>query len=241
MQNRAMSRLAAVVSLLVCAFAAHAQTLTLHYQERPPYSTGDAQLGATGLVATPAAAALQAAGIAFRWQLTPSQRQLALVQGGQGLHCGVGWFRNPERAARGRFSAPLYRDRPFVALTRQGAGIGDGPFPVTALLRDEQLRLLVKEGYSYGAHVDRLLEARREAPMRTSVDPRQMAVMLQAGRADWMIVAPEEADALRLPGLKLVSLSDMPEGPTRHLYCSSDVPPDWIERIDRALDPTIRR
>ena len=35
-----------------------------------------------------------------------------------GLHCGIGWFRNAERAALGKFSKPLYRDRPFGALAQ---------------------------------------------------------------------------------------------------------------------------
>lgn len=219
---------------LLAPLAAAAQTLSLHYQERPPYSSRQGDGRVTGLVASPAAVALVKAGIPFGWQLTPSQRQLALIQSGSGLHCGVGWFRNDERAAKGRYSQPLYRDRPLAALVREATGLTE-PMRATELLAHRSWRVLVKDGYSYGTVLDRLLATQAEAVVRTSVDPPQMGLMLRSGRADWMIVAPEEAEVLGGPGLRLLTLSDVPEGPTRHLYCSHDVPADWIERIDRAL------
>ena len=71
-----------------------------------------------GLTATPAAQALQRAGLSATWVRTPSQRQLALIQEGEGLHCGLGWFRNAERMALGQFSKAAV-SRP--ALRRAGA------------------------------------------------------------------------------------------------------------------------
>lgn len=234
-----MRRLLLPLSIGV-AQAASAQppvsALTLHYQVRPPYSSARADGRIEGLVATPAADALARAGIPFSWKLTPSQRQLALIQSGSGRHCGLGWFRSDERAARGRFSAPLYRDQPLAALVRPEAAL---PTPATAatLLAAPHLRLLVKDGYSYGPLLDRLIAGAAAAPQRTNVDPPQMSQMLRSGRADWMIVAPEEAAVLGGAGLREQTLADVPEGPTRHLYCSEDVPADWIQRIDRALPP----
>lgn len=221
---------------LACApLLATAQTLTLHYQERPPYSQSQPDGQVRGLVADPAVRALQQAGIAFVWARTPSQRQLALIQTeGSGLHCGIGWFRTEQRAALGRFSAALYRDQPFAALVRSAAWPAASA-SATTLLADRQLRLLVKDGYSYGPRLDRLIAQAAHPPQRTSVDPPQMARMLASERADWMIVAPEEAQSLAATGLRQVSLSDEPEGPTRHLYCNFGVPAAWIERFDRAL------
>lgn len=221
--------------LLASGTAAQGQTLTLHFQERPPYSSARADGSVGGLVADPAAAALARAGIAFRWSLTPSQRQLALIQSGSGLHCGIGWFRNEERAQRGVFSAPLYRDHPLAALMRDAIAPAEGRSTLDALFARRELRLLVKEGYSYGAALDERIAALRPGPARTAADPPQMSRMLQSGRADWMIVAPEEAAVLGAPGLRLVTLTDLPDGPTRHLYCSADVPAEWLARIDRAL------
>ena len=233
--NPAVMRTFVNFAVALATQVAGAQTLTLHYQERPPYSSARPDGGVDGLVATPAAAALQRAGIDFRWTLTPSQRQLALIQSGQGLHCGIGWFRSDERAARGRFSAPLYRDQPLGAIVREEFA-PSAPVRVADWLADPRLRLLIKEGYSYGEVVDRLIAGAVAAPARTSVDPLQMGRMRRSGRADWMIVAPEEAAVLGGAGLRLVTFSDVPVGPARHLYCSTDVPSAWLARIDRALD-----
>lgn len=211
-------------------------TLTVHFQERPPYSARTAGGAVTGLVALPAARALDAAGLRYRWAETPSQRQLALIQSGRGLHCGLGWFRNDERAARGKFTRALYRDEPFAALARAAAALPAGASAET-LLADRRWRLLVKEGYSYGSHLDALIVRLQPVRVSTSAEPAQMAQMLRSGRADWMIVAPEEAGSLQAPGLVQLPLAGMPPGPTRHLYCSADVPDAWIARIDAALPP----
>jgi polar amino acid transport system substrate-binding protein len=227
-------------ALLGLCFGAQAQGLTLHYQERAPYSTPQADGSVAGLAATPAAQALTQAGVAFVWARTPSQRQLALIQEGEGLHCGIGWFRNAERAALGKFSKPLYRDRPFGALAR-------GDSPLRAGLRGAEAMalagdaLLVKEGYSYGPQFDRLIAMHTPPPTKTSAETQQMLRMLLAGRAGWMIVSPEEAQVLRqeasaaATALRTVAFTDISAGETRHLYCNRAVPDAWLARIDLAL------
>lgn len=219
---------------------ARAQSLTLHYQERPPYSYTQPDGAVVGLVATPAAQALAQAQLPFAWARTPSQRQLALIQEGEGQHCGVGWFRNPERAALGKFSKPLYRDRPFAALARADSPLRPGltAAQAMALAGDS---LLVKEGYSYGGQFDRLIQAQQPPPARTSAETAQMLRMLLAGRAGWMIVSPEEARQLRLEagaaaaGLRELPLADIAPGEWRYLYCNRAVPDAWLQRIDQAL------
>ena len=93
---------AAVSQAAVSDLGSPQQPLRLLYQERPPYTTPRADGSVEGLVATPAAQALQRAGIAFRWEQTPSQRQLLLVQTGDAGACGLGWFRNAERERLGK-------------------------------------------------------------------------------------------------------------------------------------------
>lgn len=216
--------------------------LTLHYQERPPYSftAGDGHV--QGLLATPAHRACQKAQLHCSWARTPGQRQLALIQAGQGWDCGLGWFRNAEREALGRFSAALYQDRPFMALARRNTPWEPQRGPA-ALLADTDLPLLVKEGYSYGALLDGLVAQHPGQVRRTSAESQQMARMIEAGRAGWMIVAPEEAEVLLaepgpggvLPQLQLHPLPGVPPGQTRHLYCNKAVPEAVIQRLNRAL------
>ena len=112
-----------------------------------------------------------------------------------------------------------------------------------ALLADTDLPLLVKEGYSYGALLDGLVAQHPGQVRRTSAESQQMARMIEAGRAGWMIVAPEEAEVLLaepgpggvLPQLQLHPLPGVPAGQTRHLYCNKAVPEAVIQRLNRAL------
>ncbi len=216
--------------------------LTLHYQERPPYSSTAGDGHVQGLLAAPASRACQKAQLACAWARTPGQRQLALIQAGQGWDCGLGWYRNPEREALGRFSAALYQDRPYMALARRGTP-WEPQRPLPVLLADATLPLLVKEGYSYGALLDGLIAQHAGQVRRTTAESQQMARMIEAGRAAWMIVPPEEAEVLLAepgpgagpPQLQLHPLPGVPAGQTRHLYCNKAVPEAVIERLNRAL------
>ena len=231
--------LAQASALGLCA-GAQAQTLSLHYQERAPYSTTQRDGSVTGLAATPAAQALQQAAVPFVWTRTPGQRQLALIQEGEGLHCGLGWFRNAERAVLGKFSRPVYRDRPFGALARSDSRLRSGMRGDEAMAAAGEV-LLVKDGWSYGAQFDRLIAQRALPPLKTSAETTQMVRMLLAGRASWMIVGGDESEVLRqdagaaAAGLRSLSFADMPGGETRHLYCNRAVPDAWLARIDQAL------
>jgi polar amino acid transport system substrate-binding protein len=214
--------------------------LQLHYQERPPYTATGASGEPVGLLIEPLKRALQRNRIAHAWVRTPSQRQLVLVQQGQGPDCGIGWFRNPERETRGRFSAPLYQDRPFMALVKADASAP--PYPELAQrLRDSTLPLLTKEGYSYGPLIDDLIRQHPQHVVRTTAESTQMARMIDAGRAGWMIMAPEEADALfasigdAARALRFVPLPGAPPGQARHLYCNRSVPAEVLEQLDRVL------
>jgi polar amino acid transport system substrate-binding protein len=222
--------------------AAPPAVLTLHYQERPPYSLTGPDGHVHGLLAAPAIRACQKAQLSCAWARTPGQRQLALIQTGQGWDCGLGWYRNADREALGRFSAPLYQDRPYMALARRGTP-WEAQRGLAGLMADPALPLLVKEGYSYGPLLDGLIAQHAGQVRRTSAEAQQMARMLEAGRAGWMIVAPEEAEVLLAdpgaagasPQLQLHPLPGVPAGQTRHLYCNKAVPEAVIERVNRAL------
>jgi polar amino acid transport system substrate-binding protein len=193
---------------------APAAVLTLHYQERPPYSQTAPDGHVHGLLAAPANRACQKAQLSCTWARTPGQR----------------------------FSAPLYQDRPYMALARRGTA-WEAQRSLPGLLSDAALPLLVKEGYSYGSLLDGLIAQHAGQVRRTSAESQQMVRMIEAGRAGWMIVAPEEAEVLLAdpgaagapPQLQLHPLPGVPAGQTRHLYCNKAVPEAVVERLNRAL------
>ena len=99
----------------------------------------------------------------------------------------MGWFHNPERAAKGRFSKPLYQDRPLAMLLSTRL-TWTSPRAMAEALGDPKARLLVKTGYSYGAAFDKLLQARTPAPLTTTGEMVATTRMIAGDRADWLRV-----------------------------------------------------
>lgn len=236
---RLASMLAACTTL--AAVAAQAQVLTLYYNERPPYAVTQPDGEVSGLTASPTARALRAAGIGFEWSPLPSARQLAVMKEGRELACGIGWFRNAEREAFAQFSRPVYQDQPPVALAN--IDTPQRTDRLADLLAQRDLIVLVKEKFSYGAFIDGLLAQLKPTIATTTVENGQMVQMIERHRVDLMFVAPEEAQALiaqsasQGKALKVMHFADVPAGEKRHLMCSREVPKDWIERFDAALQP----
>lgn len=209
----------------------------LHYHERPPYYRSAAD-GPAGLVIAPLRQALRAANLPHRFVSTPALRQLQLIEQGETLVCGVGWFQNEQREAKGLFSKPLYQDRPLAMVVREESGWTQ-PKPMHEAIADSSQRLLLKAGYSYGPVFDRLLQTRDKPAQSVTGEMAAILRMLAHDRADWTPIAPEEAEHEMnlIQGLRLLAFSDAPAGNRRHLYCNKAVPQAWLQRLDAALPP----
>jgi polar amino acid transport system substrate-binding protein len=235
--------LAWVLAALAPAQAAQAaDTMELYWFDRPPYMVGmPGSDEVVGLTATPAAQAFKAAGIGYHWVSLPTMRQLVTLKDSSRPGCAVGWFRNAEREQQFKFSDPLYRDRPTVALARADY------LPAATLAATLHLpgvSVLVKDGFSYGPVIDQLLAQARPERVVTSAETMAMANMIAAHRADIMFAAEEEASYLltqaaheaRLPyPLKIVRFADLPPGERRYLLCSKATPDEVIERLNKAI------
>lgn len=226
-----------IVALAAASAARPQQVITLHFEARPPYLVGDGNGGALGLTATPAANAFRAAGITFNWQQSSMNRQLHLLKENAGQHCVIGWFKNAKRSRYVKFTRPIYRDKALVGVVRSTWAGADGR-RLDEVLAAPGLRVVVKANYSYGAHVDRLLERAPARPIASSQPNAQIAELVRNDRADLMFVAEEEAEVLlRQNGagaraLRRLAFSDTMPGEWRHIACTRQVPDALIERLD---------
>ncbi|TWC36328.1 polar amino acid transport system substrate-binding protein [Pseudomonas sp. SJZ079] len=240
MLDRAVHWLSTLI--LSAALAAQAEEpITLHYNERAPYLQTLDNGDIVGLTATPVTQALRRAGIAFKWEKTPSNRQIQILEKNTGVDCMVGWFKNPQRELIGNFSLPLYRDRPTIGLARFGNSRLDSGRSLEQVLQDQQLRLLIKDGYSYGELIDGLIQRFNPRRIITTAENSTMLRMLALDRVDYFFIAEEEASELINrskfePGdFKLIRFSNSPAGNLRHLWCSKQVSRHRLEKINRAL------
>lgn len=232
-----------ILSAGVMATAA-AQTVqvpvTLHFNERPPYLVADDGV-LTGLTGAPAVAAFTRAGIAFTLSETPAARQLEWVRKSAGVDCAVGWFKNQERAGFARITRPIYHDRPQIALVAAHKRVPQNGDPIELVLGNKDLTLLVKQGYSYGRALDDLMTRLRPTVRTAVVENVQMARMVLAGRGDYMLTAPEEADGLiqalgpQGRAIRKVEFAHMPPGEPRHILCSKNMPDSLFDKLNRAI------
>lgn len=216
------------------------EPITLHYHERPPFFETTAT-GVHGLYADPVNRVFTQAGIPFRWQLTPAQRQLEILQENRAAECAVGWFKNSQREQFARYSLPIYQDKPLLALARSDNHLITSGRSLRSVLADPKLVLLRKEGYSYGSYLDEQIARLKPKQIATKAENVSVLHMIYTGRADYFFLPEEEADPLiAISGLsktafKPVRFSDMPDGNSRHILFNKRVAPQVIEAVNAMI------
>ena len=229
------------LSFSVAPLVQGGETITLHYNERAPYLQTLDNGEVVGLTATPAAQALLRAGIAFRWEKTPSNRQVQILEKNAGPDCMVGWFKNPQRELIGNFSLPLYQDKATIGLALFSNINIDSGSDLKQVLQNRELRLLVKDGYSYGDPIDGLIRKLKPQRVKTTVENINMLRMVALDRADYFFIAEEEASELIRQSefdagdFKYIHFNDSPAGNQRHLWCSKQVSAHSLKRINQAI------
>lgn len=209
--------------------------------ERPPYYQVDPIDGIVGLVVEPVERALEAAGIAFRWQVSPSSEHLDIVRRNDRPVCATGWFRTPERETFARFTKAVYQDRPMAILIRSDNERALRHDAIADLINDRGLTFGRKLGFSYGTALDAMLSEARPPAFTTAQNMKGMIRLLVSKRFDYLFAAAEEAETLvetlggRSGSVKIRFPKGTPPANTRHLMCSLSVPEAVIRKVDAAL------
>ncbi len=215
--------------------------IVIHYHERPPYYvTGP--LGVYGLVCDPVKRAFNDAGITYRWEKTPAARQLDILKFNGQNTCIIGWFKTPERETFALYSRYIYQDRPTIALARSGNERMVSGRALADTLKNEELVLLRKEGYSYGSFVDDMISRYNPVQEVTTAGNIGMLKMIHDRQADYFFISGEEAvELVRTSGLlpddfTFIRFTDVPKGNRRYLLFNRKVDPYIIEKFDRAME-----
>jgi len=211
-----------------------ANPITLYYHERRPYYvTTPNQVH--GRIADRLNWVFKEAGIPYEWHKTPAKRQLEMIRDNEQPACAAGWYKTPEREAFGNFTLPIYMDSPTIALARADNDQIQSDAPLAKTLSNRILKLLRKDGYSYGTHIDAALKRFAPREVVTTAENLSMIKMIHTHRADYFFITREEAEDLilssGLPGddFKAISFTDMPPGNKRYLICSRRI--DTVTRL----------
>lgn len=215
--------------------------INLHYVQRPPYMMASTN-GLTGLTGGAAAQAFKAAAIPFELKETPFVRQLRMLETNSGQDCMIGMFKTPQRESFARFTKPIYRDKMQIILTAQSnAHRFEGLRTLEDVFKDKSLLLLAKLGYSYGDAMDTRVAELAPTTRKTTDENLLMVKAIKLHMADYMIMAPEEANqAILAAGFKdsefaQIKVENMPPTEFRHIMCSKSVPDEVIKRLNAAI------
>ena len=196
----------------------------------------------TALTREPSFEAFKNAKIPFVIAETPFARQLHMIEKNSGRDCVIGVLKKPEREAFAKFTSPIYKDQPQIILTAAANAQRLAKMnSVTVLFADESLILLVKQGYSYGVALDKLI-AQHQPRARTTTDENLLMIKsIKLRTTDYMFMAPEEAAiAITAAGFSekdfaQIKFNNMPDGEYRLIMCSKNVPDEVINKLNAAI------
>ena len=233
------SLLIAVAGLMHGSVAMAGPAITLFFEERAPYAVRSGE-GVQGLTASPAAQAFKAADVLFVWEMGSISRQMHMLRENQGPHCVVGWFKTSERMKYAKFTKPIYRDGPIVALARSDFSFAPGRTLAEALAIPG-VRVLVRGKYSYGSYIDGALRRIQPALVASPLPNVQLIDLIMGKRADFMFASEEESINLlrraanKAHNLQVKRFSDLLPGVERHIACTRSVPDEIIGRLNSAI------
>ena len=213
--------------------------IVYYHERRPYYVTTSRQVH--GLIADRVNWVFKEAGIPYVWRKMPAKRQLEMIRNNTQRACAVGWFKTPERESYGKFTFPIYMDRRTLAIARADNDQIRSGLPLAQTLSNRRLRLLRKDGYSYGRFIDRGINRYAPREVITTAENISMVRMIHSHRADYFFMAKEEAEDLILSAnlppeeFQAVHFSDMPPGNNRYIICSRNIEEMAMLRINRAI------
>ena len=227
------------VSTVPCP-AAGADPVILLYNERIPYliSANDTVIGLAGERVN---RIFSKAGIPCRWEKFPSKRIMKILEANERQCCAPNWFKTQEREKFAKFSDCIYQDEPTIALALRSNSRFRSSMTLSELLSDRRISPLIKAGYSYGDGFDRLIREKNFSKTETTVENVEMVKMIRRGAADYMFIAPEEAETvISVCGFTrkefiFVKLTDAQAGNKRYLLFSKNVDDEVIRKINRAI------
>jgi uncharacterized protein (TIGR02285 family) len=218
-----------------------AQQVDILYDIRVPYVLSNKNT-ISGFTASPVTQALKKSKLNYHLLQIPTKRQLAMIQSNTSAICGIGWFKKAEREKFAKFTNPLYQDQASIFITRARDSRFSLIYNSDALLKKKNLKLLIKEDFSYGKYIDDKLTKYQPTTVKTLTNNMNMLNMIKTMRADYMFMSYEEAynlfesDQSIKDKLTIRYLTDIPKGNKRYLMCSKKVSDEFINKFNAGLE-----
>ena len=235
----------AIICSLLLSGTAHTESLNVLYLERPPYYfTVNGR--ADGFLVRLSQELFRKAAIQATFSEMPPKRIIRLLKTTDGRFCSIGWFKTPEREKFAKFSCPIYRNKPIVLLTTKNQEEKFNPYyTLQEVFADKSLILGSMSEFSYGAHIDKMMEQNRPSIIKITSRQSIIPEMIVKKRVHYMLISPEEVESLlqlnghSLQAFSSIRMPDIPAGNKRYLIFSKNVSDETIDRINQAIKTQI--
>nr|BFD32569.1 hypothetical protein GTC16762_21870 [Pigmentibacter ruber] len=234
---------------------AETETIFLNYQPRIPFFIEDKKekYPVDGTIYKIIQSIFQGLDIEYKYSNVPVIRTLQMIKENKVKVCYPLGLRNIEREKIALISKPIYKDKNTIVLYNIDNEKIKLYSNFTEMLKDKNITLLVKIGYSYGKLIDeKLLEYLHYKAFeenknigkninKTSDDNIGMLNQILNKKSDYMLIAKNEIENLIEQNgiykkyLKILEFKDLPEGEYRHLICSKKVGEEVMEKINSRI------
>lgn len=216
------------------------ELITVAWRIKPPHQYLENGIE-KGILLERAKQVFSQAQIASHFVEQPAKRIWHNFEAGTKNYCSFGWYRTIEREPLVQFSTVFHVDPPHTLLVSNAAlPQVSSHHSLGSLMADPSLTLGVVDAVSYGAELDAMIKASKNKIERSTTLPMNMARMIAANRASYMLIDREDWEYLkdREESVRLntqLDLSGMPNGLKRYILCSKDMSGEQMQRINSAL------
>ncbi|WGL58620.1 transporter substrate-binding domain-containing protein [Pigmentibacter sp. JX0631] len=236
------------------------ETINIDYIIRPPYfisANNDGELS-DGEIYRIVTKIFKNTNIPFEFKKVPFIRTYQTIKENKIKVCSPSSFKTKEREEFAIFSKSIFQDKKTVIIYRFDNDIISKFNKTDDFLKQNDLKLLVKIGFSYGTFIDEkvlkfkkisLAETKSQEAENvtfTSSDNNLMLEDILTRKADYMFIGRNEAEYLLNVNsefnkkLKIKDLIDVPNGEKRYMMCSKIVGNEIIEKINKEIDKLVK-
>ncbi len=240
-----MKRALTLLGLVLAAPVASAQdktpVISVAWREKPPYHYTEGGVE-KGFLRFRTIRIFEEAGVPLQFVDEPTKRVWASLQAGKPNYCAMGRYKTLERASYTQYTHALHIDPPQYLLTSSALlGKIKSHKTLAAVLADRNLEVGLIDGGSYGPELDALVRAGANKVTVRTVDSATLMRMVAVGRMSYTFADRYSWDHIRardplVASLHPVDLPDMVPGMTRYIVCSKNMPPQVMQRLDKAIE-----
>ncbi len=241
-------------------FAQNMEKISIEYITRPPYiiSSKDDSKPIDGVIYKLIIKIFNEAKIPFEFKNVPVIRTFESIKENKKKVCSPSSFKTKEREENAIFSKAIFQDKKTVIIILNRNKEIKKLKKSQEVLSNNNLKLLVKIGFSYGKYLDEkvlfykkivLAEKNPQESKNvifTSSDNNMMLQDIMTGKADYMFIGRNEAEYLLNENplfkinLEIKDLNDLPEGEKRYIMCSKIVGKETIDKINIEIDKILK-